>query len=98
MDCSFFGEPPSLFPNRPFAARGCLLYQYNHHGINGLTVCGKKPKYSLDWLMQKLGLKGKGKRRKYRSYQSEVGKIADNLLQQGLDNSAMESFFGRLKM
>ncbi|AHG73755.1 transposase-like protein [Mannheimia sp. USDA-ARS-USMARC-1261] len=31
-------------------------------------------------IMQKLGLKGKCKRRKYRSYQGEVGKIADNLL------------------
>lgn len=33
-------------------------------------------------IMQKLGLKGKCKRRKYRSYQGEVGKIAANLLKQ----------------
>ncbi|QLB19976.1 integrase [Mannheimia granulomatis] len=33
-------------------------------------------------IMQKLGLKGKCQRRKYRSYQGEVGKIADNLLAQ----------------
>lgn len=32
-------------------------------------------------IMQKLGLKGKCKRRKYRSYLGEVGKIADNLLE-----------------
>lgn len=30
--------------------------------------------------MQHLGLEGKCKQRKYRSYQGEVGKIADNLL------------------
>lgn len=33
-------------------------------------------------IMQKLGLKGKCKRRKYHSYQGEVGKIAANLLKQ----------------
>ncbi|MGY4674714.1 IS3 family transposase, partial [Ursidibacter arcticus] len=32
-------------------------------------------------IMQQLDLKGKCHRRKYRSYQGEVGKIADNLLQ-----------------
>ena len=32
--------------------------------------------------MQKLGLKRKCKRRKYRSYQGEVGKITANLLKQ----------------
>ena len=31
--------------------------------------------------MQWLGLKGKCKTQKYRSYQGEVGRIADNLLQ-----------------
>ncbi|VEB22154.1 Integrase core domain [Avibacterium volantium] len=31
--------------------------------------------------MQRLGLKGKSKQRKYRSYQGKVGQIADNLLQ-----------------
>lgn len=31
-------------------------------------------------IMQKLGLKGKDNKRKYRSYLGEVGKIADNLL------------------
>lgn len=39
-------------------------------------------------LMQQLGLKGKSKRRKYRSYQGEVGKIADNLLQQDFHATA----------
>lgn len=39
-------------------------------------------------IMQTLGLKGKCKRRKYRSYQGEVGKIADNLLQQNFHASA----------
>jgi uncharacterized transposase-like protein HI_1721 len=32
-------------------------------------------------LMQVLGLKGKSKAKKYRAYQGEVGRIADNLLQ-----------------
>ncbi len=31
--------------------------------------------------MQRLGLKGKSKQKKYRSYQGKVGHIADNLLQ-----------------
>ncbi|VEB24768.1 Integrase core domain [Avibacterium volantium] len=31
--------------------------------------------------MQRLGLKGKSKQKKYRSYQGKVGQIADNLLQ-----------------
>ncbi|PVX38865.1 hypothetical protein C8D76_10786 [Pasteurella langaaensis DSM 22999] len=31
--------------------------------------------------MQRLGLQGKGKQKKYRSYQGEVGKITANLLQ-----------------
>ncbi|MFZ7294617.1 DDE-type integrase/transposase/recombinase, partial [Avibacterium avium] len=32
-------------------------------------------------IMQRLGLKGKSKQKKYRSYQGKVGHIADNLLQ-----------------
>ncbi|EHK90180.1 transposase [Aggregatibacter actinomycetemcomitans RhAA1] len=36
-------------------------------------------------LMQHLGLKGKCKQRKYRSYQGEVGKIADNLLRRNFN-------------
>ncbi|RZN74197.1 IS3 family transposase [Avibacterium paragallinarum] len=32
-------------------------------------------------IMQRLGLKGKSKQKKYRSYQGKVGQIADNLLQ-----------------
>lgn len=39
-------------------------------------------------IMQRLGLKGKCKQRKYRSYQGEVGRIADNLLQQDFNASA----------
>ncbi|SUU34534.1 transposase insK for insertion sequence element IS150 [Actinobacillus seminis] len=38
--------------------------------------------------MQKLGLKGKCKRRKYSSYQGKVGKIADNLLKRDFSATA----------
>ena len=37
--------------------------------------------------MQKLGLKGKCKRRKYRSYQGEEGKITDNLLERNFQST-----------
>lgn len=39
-------------------------------------------------ILQQLGLKGKSKRRKYRSYQGEIGKIAPNLLQQDFRTTA----------
>ncbi|QIW16899.1 integrase [Pasteurellaceae bacterium RH1A] len=39
-------------------------------------------------LMQNLGLKGKCKRRKYRSYKGEVGRIADNLLKRNFEAQA----------
>ena len=39
-------------------------------------------------MMKKWGLKGKCKRRKYHSYQGEVGKIAKNLLQRDFQASA----------
>lgn len=39
-------------------------------------------------LMQTLGLKGKSNLRKYRSYQGQVGKIAENLLQQDFHATA----------
>ncbi|WP_042906760.1 IS3 family transposase, partial [Glaesserella parasuis] len=39
-------------------------------------------------LLQRLGLKGKNKRKKYHSYRGEVGKIADNLLKQNFHTTA----------
>lgn len=39
-------------------------------------------------IMQKLGLKGKCKRRKYCSYRGEVGKVAENLLQRNFKATA----------
>ena len=42
-------------------------------------------------LMRALGLEGKGKAKKYRSCQGEVGRIADNLLQR--DFTARQALF-----
>ncbi|MBD4684352.1 IS3 family transposase, partial [Xanthomonas citri pv. citri] len=39
-------------------------------------------------IMQQLDLKGKCKQRKYRSYQGEVGKIAENVLQRDFHATA----------
>ena len=62
------------------------IYHKNHgnYGYRRITLMLKKiwtiNHKKVQAIMQKLGLKGKCKRRKYRSYQGEVGRIADNLL------------------
>lgn len=60
---------------------------HKHHGNYGyrrITLALRKiwtiNHKKVQTVMQKLGLKGKCKRRKYCSYQGEVGRIADNLL------------------
>ncbi|AHG73456.1 transposase-like protein [Mannheimia sp. USDA-ARS-USMARC-1261] len=62
---------------------------YGYHRITLVlrriwTVNHKK----VQAIMQKLGLQGKFKRRKYRSYQGEVGKIAENVLERNFSATA----------
>ncbi len=63
------------------------IYHENKGNYGYRRICVELRKWlvinhkKVQAIMQKLGLKGKCKRRKYRSYQGEVGKIAQNLLQ-----------------
>lgn len=62
------------------------IYHENHgnYGYRRITLVLRRISVinhkKVQAIMQKLGLKGKCKRRKYHSYLGEVGKIADNLL------------------
>ena len=64
------------------------IYHENHgnYGYRRMTLALRKiwtiNHKKVHAIMQYLGLKAKSKVRKYRSYQGEIGKIADNLLAQ----------------
>ena len=70
------------------------IYHENHgnYGYRRITLMLRKiwtiNHKKVQAIMQKLGLKGKCKRKKYHSYKGEIGKIADNLLERDFSATA----------
>lgn len=86
---TFFYHPPEKEDKNREIERKIIAIYHKHAGNYGyrrvvlelLKTCRVNHK-KVQAIMQKLGLKGKCKRRKYRSYLGKIGHIADNLLQQ----------------
>ncbi|AHG73776.1 transposase-like protein [Mannheimia sp. USDA-ARS-USMARC-1261] len=90
----FYHLPEKDDKNAAIKQEIAAIFHKNHgnYGYRRITLVLKKTKKinhkKVQSIMQALELKGKCPRRKYRSYQGEVGKIADNLLQRNFHSTA----------
>lgn len=90
----FYHLPEKEDKNATIAQKIVAIYQKNkgNYGYRRITLELRKALLinhkKVQRLLQQLGLKGKCKRRKYRSYQGEIGKISPNLLQQDFHATA----------
>ncbi|ACE61767.1 Putative transposase insK for insertion sequence element IS150 [Actinobacillus pleuropneumoniae serovar 7 str. AP76] len=83
----FYHLPPKIDKNAVIRQKVIEIYQDNdgNYGYRRITLklrdfLGAINHKRIQRIMQQLDLKGKCKQRKYRSYQGEVGKIAENVL------------------
>ncbi|WP_115632215.1 IS3 family transposase [Actinobacillus ureae] len=91
----FYHLPPKIDKNAVMRQKVIEIYQDNdgNYGYRRITLklrdfFGAINHKRIQGIMQQLDLKGKCKQRKYRSYQGEVGKIAENVLQQDFHATA----------
>lgn len=84
----FYHLKPKVDKNAEISQQIEAIYHKNNknYGYRRITLVLRKcltiNHKRVHAIMQRLGLKGKCKQKKYRSYQGEVGQIADNLLKQ----------------
>ncbi|WP_115607035.1 IS3 family transposase [Actinobacillus ureae] len=91
----FYHLPSKIDKNAVMRQKVIEIYQDNdgNYGYRRITLklrdfFGAINHKRIQGIMQQLDLKGKCKQRKYRSYQGEVGKIAENVLQQDFHATA----------
>ncbi len=91
----FYHLPPKIDKNAVIRQKVIEIYQDNdgNYGYCRITLklrdfLGAINRKRVQAIMQQLDLKGKCKQRKYRSYQGEVGKIAENVLQRDFHATA----------
>ena len=91
----FYHLPPKIDKNAVMRQKVIEIYQDNdgNYGYRRITLklrdfFGAINHKRIQGIMQQLDLKGKCKQRKYRSYQGEVGKITENVLQQDFHATA----------
>ncbi|SUT86603.1 transposase [Actinobacillus ureae] len=91
----FYHLPPKIDKSAVMRQKVIEIYQDNdgNYGYRRITLklrdfFGAINHKRIQGIMQQLDLKGKCKQRKYRSYQGEVGKIAENVLQQDFHATA----------
>ncbi len=91
----FYHLPPKIDKNAVIRQKVIEIYQDNdsNYGYRRITLklrdfLGAINHKRIQRIMQQLDLKGKCKQRKYRSYQGEVGKIAENVLQRDFHATA----------
>ncbi|MCK3655302.1 integrase [Pasteurellaceae bacterium Macca] len=84
----FYHRQPKADKNAEIRQKMSQIY-HEHKGNYGYRRVAEElrkvecvNKKRVQNIMQQLDLKGKCKKRKYRSYQGQIGKIAENLLQQ----------------
>ncbi|SUU44636.1 transposase [Actinobacillus ureae] len=91
----FYHLPSKIDKNAVMRQKVIEIYQDNdgNYGYRRITLklrdfFGAINHKRIQGIMQQLDLKGKCKQRKYRSYQGEVGKITENVLQQDFHATA----------
>ncbi|WP_115632237.1 IS3 family transposase [Actinobacillus ureae] len=91
----FYHLPSKIDKNAVMRQKVIEIYQDNdgNYGYRRITLklrdfFGAINHKRIQGIMQQLDLKGKCKQRKYRSYQGEVGKITENVLQQDFHANA----------
>ncbi|SUT87881.1 transposase [Actinobacillus ureae] len=91
----FYHLPSKIDKNAVMRQKVIEIYQDNdgNYGYRRITLklrdfFGAINHKRIQAIMQQLDLKGKCKQRKYRSYQGEVGKITENVLQQDFHATA----------
>ncbi|SUT86816.1 transposase [Actinobacillus ureae] len=91
----FYHLPSKIDKNAVMRQKVIEIYQDNDgsYGYRRITLklrdfFGAINHKRIQGIMQQLDLKGKCKQRKYRSYQGEVGKITENVLQQDFHATA----------
>ncbi|WP_144435024.1 IS3 family transposase [Actinobacillus pleuropneumoniae] len=91
----FYHLPPKIDKNVMIRQKVIEIYQDNdgNYGYRRITLklrdfLGAINHKRIQRIMQQLDLKGKCKQRKYRSYQGEEGKIAENVLQRDFHATA----------